>query len=80
MNLIQNLRRPFKKRKIKISYFLNSTFLFTNRNSQHYNTIIEDENEEGVWEENAKEVNPSKPFLMSINFSNISLYRFPTLE
>ncbi|CAD8202863.1 unnamed protein product [Paramecium octaurelia] len=47
---------------------------------QHNNTIFEDENEEGVWEENAKEVNPPKPFLMSINFSNISLYRFPTLE
>ncbi|CAD8166508.1 unnamed protein product [Paramecium pentaurelia] len=47
---------------------------------QHNNTIFEDENEEGVWEENAKEVNAPKPFLMSINFQNISLYRFPTLE
>ncbi|CAD8115787.1 unnamed protein product [Paramecium sonneborni] len=47
---------------------------------QHYKTIIEDEDEECALEENVKEINPQKPFLMSINIANVSLYRFPTLE
>ncbi|CAD8112674.1 unnamed protein product [Paramecium sonneborni] len=47
---------------------------------QEYKTIIEDENEECQLEENVKEINHQKPFLMSINFANLSLYRFSSLD
>ena len=67
MNPILNQRRLFKKYKIRINFVLNSTITFTNRKSQHNYIIIEDENEEGVLEENVKDINSSKQFLMSIN-------------
>lgn len=41
--------------KIRIYYFPNSIINQTNRNSQHNNTIFEDENEEGFYEESNKE-------------------------
>ncbi|CAD8174581.1 unnamed protein product [Paramecium pentaurelia] len=58
----------------------NQNLLLSKQKSQHNNTIFEDENKEGILEENGKEINHSKPFLMSINISNLSLQRFPTLE
>lgn len=46
-----------KMLRIRICYSLNSIINQTIRNSQHYNTIVEDENEEGFYEESNKETN-----------------------